>query len=180
MNRFLIPFFVFLILVVFLGVGLTLNPRDVPSPFIGKAAPEFSLPLLHQPEKTFDSKTMRGKVWILNVWASWCVSCRAEHQVLNQLIQMKKINLVGLNYKNEPDEARAWLKQFGNPYLLSVIDFEGKVGIDWGVYAVPETFIIDQQGIVKFKHIGPVTHQLVKEKILPLLSSLENSNKAVQ
>ena len=176
MNRFLWPLLVFMILVVFLGVGLTKDPRKLPSPFIGKKAPEFSLPLLHQPKMVFESKSMLGKVWIFNVWASWCVTCRQEHPVFNQLIKMKKVNLIGLNYKDENSEAHRWLRQFGDPYTLSVTDTEGGVGIDWGVYAVPETFIIDKKGIVRFKHIGAVTGELVIETILPLLEKLEQQS----
>ena len=175
MIRFLIPLFAFIALVVFLAIGLTHNPRDIPSPFIGKAAPEFSLPMLDSPAMKFNSADMKGKVWILNVWASWCVTCRAEHQVWNTLTAMEKINLVGLNYKNEVPEARAWLKQHGNPYLFCVSDLAGQVGIDWGVYAVPETFVIDKQGIVRFKQIGAVTHEVIVEKIMPLVHKLQKA-----
>ena len=176
MIRFLIPLFAFIALVVFLAVGLTHNPRDIPSPFIGKPAPGFSLPMLDHPSVKFNSTEMKGKVWLLNVWASWCVTCRAEHQVWNTLVRMEKINLVGLNYKNEVPEARAWLKQHGNPYLFTVSDLAGQVGIDWGVYAVPETFVIDKQGIVRYKQIGAVTHEVIVEKIMPLVRKLQGTS----
>lgn len=173
--RYLIPLGVFLVMVVFLGIGLTLDPREVPSPFIGKPAPAFKLAQLHDASATFSPDDMKGKVWLLNVWASWCVSCRAEHKVINRLARMKLVDVVGLNYKDEPEDARRWLKQLGNPYLASAMDIEGKVGIDWGVYGVPETFVIDQQGIVRHKHIGPITDQSLDETILPLIHKLKGS-----
>lgn len=176
MNRALLPLLAFIILVVFLAIGLTKDPRKLPSPFIGKSAPDFSLPLLHQEDKTFSPKLMLGKVWILNVWASWCVSCRAEHQVLNNLVSNNKVNLVGLNYKDEVIDARRWLSRYGDPYQLSVSDVEGVVGIDWGVYGVPETFIMDKKGIVRMKHTGPVTNKDIAEKIIPLLKLLEKES----
>ena len=176
MNRALLPLLAFIILVVFLAIGLTKDPRKLPSPFIGKSAPDFSLPLLHQENKIFSPKLMLGKVWILNVWASWCVSCRAEHQVLNNLVSNNKVNLVGLNYKDEVIDARRWLSRYGDPYQLSVSDVEGVVGIDWGVYGVPETFIMDKKGIVRMKHTGPVTNKDIAEKIIPLLKLLEKES----
>jgi len=176
MNRALLPLLAFIVLVVFLGIGLTKDPRKLPSPFIGKAAPAFSLPLLHQLDKTFAPKSMLGKAWILNVWASWCVSCRAEHQVLNELVKYNKVNLIGLNYKDEVIDARRWLNSYGDPYQLSISDLEGMTGIDWGVYGVPETFVMDKKGIVRMKHTGPVTRKDVKEKIIPLLKQLEKES----
>ena len=174
MNRALIPLIGFVVLVIFLAIGLTKDPRKLPSPFIGKAAPTFALPLLHQKDKTFSPEYMQGKVWILNVWASWCVSCRAEHQVLNELVKNNRVNLIGLNYKDEVADARRWLGRYGDPYQLSISDIEGLTGIDWGVYGVPETFVIDKKGIVRLKHTGPVTHKDIKEKVIPLLKQLEN------
>lgn len=176
MNRALLPLAAFVVLVVFLAIGLTKDPRKLPSPFIGKVAPAFSLPLLHQQEKTFAPSFMLGKVWILNVWASWCVSCRAEHQVLNELVKYNKVNLIGLNYKDEVLDARRWLSSYGDPYQLSISDVEGMTGIDWGVYGVPETFVMDKKGIVRLKHTGPVTRKDVKEKIVPLLKQLEKES----
>lgn len=173
MNRALIPLIAFIVLVVFLGIGLTKDPRKLPSPFIGKTAPSFTLPLLHELDKTFSPKSMLGKVWILNVWASWCVSCRAEHHVLNGMIKTNKVNLIGLNYKDEVADARLWLGRYGDPYQLSVSDVEGLTGIEWGVYGVPETFIIDKKGIVRLKHTGPVSNKDVKEEIIPLIKLLE-------
>lgn len=173
MNRALIPLIVFIVLVVFLAIGLTKDPRKLPSPFIGKTAPDFTLPLLHKSGETFSPKSMLGKVWILNVWASWCVSCRAEHQVLNDLIRNNKVNLIGLNYKDEVVDARRWLRSYGDPYQLSVSDIEGMAGIEWGVYGVPETFVMDKKGIVRFKHTGPVSNIDVRGKIIPLIKLLE-------
>ena len=173
MKRTLWPLFAFMILVVFLGIGLTKDPRKLPSPFIGKAAPAFTLPQLHQLNKTFSPKDMLGKVWILNVWASWCVSCRAEHHVLNELIKNNKVNLIGLNYKDVVADARRWLSRYGDPYQLSVSDVEGLAGIEWGVYGVPETFVMDKKGFVRLKHTGPVTNKDITEKIIPLIKLLE-------
>lgn len=175
MNRFLLPLGIFGVLVAFLFVGLSLNPREVPSPFIGKAAPPFELPQLHAPEKRFANQDMKGQVWLLNVWASWCVSCRVEHPVLADLAKSKLVPIVGLNYKDKPDEARAWLKQFGDPYVLSIMDIDGRLGIDYGVYGVPETFVIDKAGVIRYKHIGPVSSDALKGKILPLVKELEKS-----
>ena len=173
MKRSLLPLLAFMILVVFLGIGLTKDPRKLPSPFIGKAAPAFTLPQLHQLNKTFSPKEMLGKVWILNVWASWCVSCRAEHHVLNEMINSHTVNLIGLNYKDEVTDARRWLSRYGNPYQLSVSDLEGLAGIDWGVYGVPETFVMDKKGIVRLKHTGPVTNKDIVDEIIPLIKLLE-------
>jgi len=175
MNKYLIPLAVFAALLVFLFVGLSLNPREIPSPFIGKPAPGFELAELHAPDKRFARKDMDGKVWMLNVWASWCVACREEHPVLVEFAKQKMIPVVGLNYKDKPEDAKAWLKQFGDPYTLSVSDLDGRVGIDYGVYGVPETFLIDKQGVIRLKQIGPVTPQVLEKKILPLVRELEKS-----
>jgi cytochrome c biogenesis protein CcmG, thiol:disulfide interchange protein DsbE len=174
-NKFVIPLAIFVALLAFLFVGLTLNPREVPSPFIGKPAPSFELAELHTPDKRFARKDMAGKVWMLNVWASWCVACREEHPVLVELAKQKTIPVVGLNYKDKPEEAKAWLKQFGDPYTVSVTDLDGRVGIDYGVYGVPETFLIDRQGVIRYKQIGPVTPEALEKKILPLARELEKS-----
>jgi cytochrome c biogenesis protein CcmG/thiol:disulfide interchange protein DsbE len=173
LNRLLVPLAVFGIIVAFLFVGLGLNPREVPSPLIGKPAPGFQLAQLHTPEKPFTQKDMLGQVWLLNVWASWCVSCRDEHPLLVDLAKKKEVTLVGLNYKDKPDEAKAWLKQFGDPYRLSVSDMDGRVGIDYGVYGVPETFVIDKQGVIRYKQIGPITPAALEKKILPLVKELQ-------
>lgn len=174
MNKYAIPLIIFAVLVVLLGVGLRLDPREVPSPFIGKSAPQFSLPQLHNPSQTIGSADLAGQVWLLNVWASWCSSCRAEHEVIKQLARSDvAVPIIGLNYKDEAADAIGWLRRFGDPYLASAHDPEGQVGIDWGVYGVPETFIIDKKGVVRHKHTGPVTEQSLQETIIPLLRELK-------
>jgi cytochrome c biogenesis protein CcmG, thiol:disulfide interchange protein DsbE len=175
MNKFVIPLAVFVALVAFLYVGLRLNPREVPSPFIGKPAPAFELTQLQEPDKRFARRDMDGKVWLLNVWASWCVACREEHPILVEFSKQKILPVVGLNYKDKPEDAKAWLKQFGNPYTLSVVDGDGRVGIDYGVYGVPESFLIDRKGVIRYKQIGPITPEALEKKILPLARELEKS-----
>jgi cytochrome c biogenesis protein CcmG/thiol:disulfide interchange protein DsbE len=172
MKRFLLPFGIFLMLVVFLAVGLTLKPSEVPSPLIGKPAPAFELPRLQDPDRTLSPNDLRGKVWILNVWASWCVSCRDEHPLLVNLAKSGVVPIYGLNYKDRRDDALAWLARFGNPYAASVSDAEGKVGIDYGVYGVPETYVVDDKGMIRHKHIGPITPEVLEAKILPLVKEL--------
>jgi cytochrome c biogenesis protein CcmG/thiol:disulfide interchange protein DsbE len=171
-KRFLIPLAVFVLLVGFLAVGLQLNPREVPSPLVGRAAPAFELPVLSQPDKRFVSADMRGKVWLLNVWASWCVSCRDEHPVLVELAKKGVLPILGLNYKDKGDEAQRWLKQFGDPYQLSVVDADGRIGIDYGVYGVPETYLIDTEGVIRYKQVGPLTQAILEKKVLPLAMAL--------
>jgi cytochrome c biogenesis protein CcmG/thiol:disulfide interchange protein DsbE len=172
-KRVLLPLVVFLLLVGFLAVGLKLNPREVPSPLIGKAAPAFELPILDQPGKRFVPADMRGKVWLLNVWASWCVSCRDEHPVLIDLAKKGVLPILGLNYKDRGEDATRWLKQFGNPYQLSAVDLDGRIGIDYGVYGVPETYLIDAEGVIRFKQIGPLTPAVLEQKVLPLAQALK-------
>ncbi|MBI5938341.1 MAG: DsbE family thiol:disulfide interchange protein [Betaproteobacteria bacterium] len=171
MKRF-IPFIVFVVLAVFFYVGLSLNPREVPSPFIGKPAPAFSQPQLFEPAKSFAPADMKGRVWLLNVWASWCAACRDEHPYLVELSQKQHLPIVGLNYKDQPDAAKAWLAQLGNPYGLSVVDPEGRVGIDYGVYGVPETYLIDRDGVIRHKQTGPITPLIWQQKFEPLLKEL--------
>lgn len=173
MMRFILPFIVFIVLAVFLFKGLSLDPREVPSPLVGKPAPVFSLPQLHAPAKQFSTLDMKGKVWLLNVWASWCVSCVQEHPVLLELSRQNIVPIYGLDYKDKSADALAWLDRGGNPYVLTASDTEGRVGIDYGVYGVPETYVIDKQGVIQYKQIGPVTPQNLREKILPLVAELE-------
>jgi cytochrome c biogenesis protein CcmG/thiol:disulfide interchange protein DsbE len=170
--QFLAPLAVFAVLVGFLAVGLNLNPREVPSPLIDKPAPAFKLPRLDDPAQTISLQDMAGKVWVLNVWASWCVACREEHPLFVEFARRSPVPLYGLNYKDTRDDAQAWLARFGNPYAASLSDSKGLVGIDFGVYGVPETFIIDKQGVIRFKHIGPVTPKVLQERIEPLLKEL--------
>ena len=173
MWRYLAPLGIFIVLVVFLSIGLKLDPREVPSPLINKPAPAFTLPKLHQPQQTVSPADFKGKVWLLNVWASWCVSCRAEHPVLNQMARTSQVPILGLNYKDGRDVAQQWLRQRGDPYTVSAFDEDGRAGIDWGVYGVPETFVIDKRGHIRFKHTGPVDHKVVTDEIMPLVRDLE-------
>jgi cytochrome c biogenesis protein CcmG/thiol:disulfide interchange protein DsbE len=170
--QFLAPLALFAVLLAFLGVGLGLNPREVPSPLIGKPAPAFELARLDDPAVKISHADLQGKVWILNVWASWCAACREEHPLLVEFSKRSTVPLYGLNYKDKRDDGLAWLKRFGNPYTASLHDFEGRVGIDFGVYGVPETFVIDKQGVVRFKQIGPVTPEVLRDRIEPLLKQL--------
>jgi len=172
MRRFLLPLALFLVLVGFLAVGLRLKPRELPSPLIGKAAPEFRLPQLHAADRSLTPADLRGEVWLLNVWASWCVSCRAEHPVLLDLARRKAVTIVGLDYKDERDAGQSWLARNGDPYLLSAFDGDGRAGMDYGVYGVPETFVIDRTGVIRYKHVGPLTDAILNEKILPLVKEL--------
>ena len=175
MTRFAIPVVVFVALLGLLYVGLGLDPREVPSPLIGKPAPHFELPQLHEATKTFSERDMLGKVWVLNVWASWCVSCREEHPVLLDLAASGAVPVYGLNYKDRREDGLAWLKGMGDPYKISIFDFDGRVGIDYGVYGVPETYVIDKSGIIRYKRIGPLTPEIVKEKLLPLVRELDRA-----
>jgi cytochrome c biogenesis protein CcmG/thiol:disulfide interchange protein DsbE len=172
MKRYLLPLGVFIVLVGFLAVGLTLKPREVPSPLIGKPAPAFNLPLLQTPEQTLSAQDLRGKVWLLNVWASWCVACRQEHPLLVEMAKTGAVPIYGLNYKDQRADALQWLERFGNPYRQSLSDTAGLVGIDYGVYGVPETFVIDKAGVIRHKVIGPITAESLRDEILPLVKKL--------
>lgn len=172
MRRFLLPLGIFVVLLGFLGAGLRLNPREVPSPLIGKPAPAFLLPQLHSLDKMVSPQDMKGQVWLLNVWASWCVSCRQEHPVLLELQRRGIVPVYGLDYKDEPEAGLEWLRREGNPYALSIVDRDGRVGIDYGVYGVPETFVIDKAGVVRYKHIGPLTPAVMEQKLAPLVKEL--------
>ena len=165
---------VFVALVVLLAVGLQLNPREVPSPLIGKPAPAFELPLLNAPDKRFSQKDMLGKVWILNVWASWCPPCLVEHPVITRIAQSGMAPVIGLNYKDLPEDALPWLKRNGDPYQLIAYDGDGRIGMDYGVYGVPETYVIDRRGVIRYKHIGPLTADAVQKKVEPLVKELSS------
>jgi len=173
--RWFVPLAVFAILVAFMYVGLSRDPREVPSPLIGKPAPAFDLERLHEPGKRLATTDLKGQVWLLNVWASWCVSCRVEHPLLMQLAKADVVPVIGLDYKDKADDGRAWLTQNGDPYRMSVQDLDGRAGIDWGVYGVPETFVVDKQGVIRYKQIGPVTVEALEKKILPLVRELQKS-----
>ena len=172
--RFIVPLALFLVIAGFLAAGLKLDPREVPSPLIGKPAPAFALARLDDATLSIKRDDMLGKVWMLNVWASWCVTCREEHPHLLALSRSKQLPILGLNYKDKRKDGLDWLAQFGDPYDASVFDADGRVGIDFGVYAVPETFVMDKRGVIRFKHIGAVTPQIIETRIVPLLRELNN------
>ena len=170
--RYLIPLGLFLVLVVFLAIGLGRDPRKVPSPLINKAAPTFRLPQLNDPTKTFSAEDMRGKVWVLNVWASWCISCRDEHPLLLEYAKSGAVPIYGLNWKDKRDDALAWLNELGDPYVVNAADLDGRVAIDYGVYGAPETYLIDQSGVIRHKHVGPITRDVWKDEFMPLVQQL--------
>lgn len=169
---FLIPLVALIALAAVLAVGLNRDPREVPSPLIGKPAPAFSLSRLDDPGRTVSRDDLLGKVWMLNVWASWCVACREEQPTLVAFARKGLIPIYGLNYKDQRDDGLAWLARFGNPYTSSLFDGEGRVGIDFGVYGVPETFIIDKTGTIRLKHIGPLTPEVIATEIEPMIKRL--------
>ena len=170
--KFLVPLAIFLGLATFFAIGLTRDPRTVPSPFIDKPAPAFRLEQLRDPRLAFTPEEMKGKVWMLNVWASWCASCRVEHPLLVELAKNRVVPIVGLNYKDKREDALPWLARYGDPYAMSAWDIDGRVGIDYGVYGAPETFVIDKQGVIRHKQIGPITPEALEKVILPLLKKL--------
>jgi cytochrome c biogenesis protein CcmG/thiol:disulfide interchange protein DsbE len=172
MLKYLIPLAIFLVLVVFLAIGLTRNPQELPSALIDKPAPTFRLPQLKQPDRTFSAEDMRGKVWLLNVWASWCIACRDEHPLLIEYAKSGAVPIYGFNYKDKREDALAWLEEFGDPYVLSAVDLDGRVAIDYGVYGAPETYLIDKSGTIRLKHVGPVTPDVWSQNILPTVQAL--------
>ncbi len=176
MTRFLLPLAAFLALAIALAAGLSHDPRELPSPLVGKPAPTFRLPMLAPATGTIDPAELRGKVWLLNVWASWCTACRSEHAVLTDFAARSTVPVYGLNYKDESGAAREWLRRMGDPYAASLVDADGKVGIDYGVYGVPETFVIDRAGVVRYRQVGPVTPEVMERKIMPLLRQLERGD----
>jgi cytochrome c biogenesis protein CcmG/thiol:disulfide interchange protein DsbE len=172
-RRLFIPLVFFVGLGALLGVGLKLKPREVPSPFIDKPAPAFKLPQLSDAKVDFDPAQMKGQVWLLNVWASWCAPCREEHPLLVDAARAKAVPVVGLNYKDDPRAADEWLRKLGDPYQAIAVDRDGRVSIDYGVYGVPETFVIDRDGVVRLKHIGPLTPEVWQRQVLPLVQRLQ-------
>jgi cytochrome c biogenesis protein CcmG/thiol:disulfide interchange protein DsbE len=173
--RYLVPMGIFLGVLGFLFIGLGLNPREVPSPLVGKPAPAFQLPRLDDPAQTVGRDDLLGKVWMLNVWASWCAPCREEHPLVIDIARRKLVPVYGLNYKDQTQAARGWLANLGDPYTATLVDANGRVGIDFGVYGVPETFIIDRQGVIRYKHTGPLTVEVVRKRIEPLLKELHDA-----
>lgn len=170
--KFLLPLVLFFVMVGFLAKGLFLDPRKVPSPLIGKPAPAFVAPVLGSAGKVFSSADMKGKVWLLNTWASWCAACRDEHPLLVEMLA-HDIPLYGLAYKDTDEASLQMLEELGNPYILSATDADGRIGIDYGVYGVPETYVIDKEGIIRYKQIGPITPDSLRNIILPLLKDLQ-------
>ncbi len=173
MIRYLLPLGLFIGLVILFIYGLQNDPRRIPSPLIDKPAPAFNLPTLHTPETNIQLEDLKGQVSLINVWASWCAACRTEHPLLvNARTKDASLNLYGLNYKDKREDALQWLEQLGNPYIESAYDEAGSIGIDYGVYGVPETFVLDKQGIIRYKHIGPINKQQLETTILPLVKKL--------
>jgi len=173
--KFAVPLILFAALVGFLGVGLWRDPHLVPSPLIDRLAPAFHLARLDEPSREFSPQELRGKVWLLNTWASWCVSCRQEHPLLMALSQAGVVPIYGLNYKDNRADALNWLIEMGNPYVVNVQDTDGRVGIDYGVYGVPETYLIDKTGVIRYKQIGPLTLAALEKTILPIVRDLNRS-----
>lgn len=173
MNRHMIPLAVFVALIALLWVGLGLNPREIPSPFIDKPAPKFAVPTLNNPDEMLTHKEFQNRVTVFNVFASWCVACRSEHHLLIEL-QRRGVNLIGLNYKDKRNDAMVYLNRLGgNPYRIVGHDLEGRAGIEWGVYGTPETFVVDKKGVVRYKHTGPLHRKVIEEELMPLLRKLE-------
>ena len=173
MKKAYIPLGIFAVLVIFLGIGLTRDPHEIPSPLIGKPAPDFSAPVLDNPALQLTKQDMLGKVWLLNTWASWCVACRDEHPLLVEFSKSKPLPIIGLDYKDKDDAGKMWLARFGNPFDVSIADREGRIGIDFGVYGVPESFLIDKTGVIRYKQIGPFTTEVLQNKLLPMIRELQ-------
>lgn len=171
--RFVLPLALFALLAVILWRGLALDPREVPSPLIGQAAPAFALPRLDDATQTMRREDLLGQAWVLNVWASWCTACLQEHALLVEFSRARGVPLIGLNYKDRREDALSWLGRHGNPYRASLFDADGRVGIDFGVYGVPETFVIDRDGIVRLKHVGPLTPEALRTRVVPMLEQLD-------
>ena len=174
MKKFIIPIAMFALLGLLLAYGLKLDPRRIPSPLVDKPLPAFSLPTLDNPKKLLTNADLNGRVVLVNVWASWCVACKQEHPVLMALAREKQVPIIGLNYKDQRADARRMLDAEGNPYEVSIVDADGRVGIDWGVYGVPETFVIDKQGIIRYKQIGPISPEVWEQTLLPLIKKLSS------
>ena len=172
MKKYIVPLVIFVALGLLLAYGLNLDPRRIPSPLIGKPLPAFSLTTVADPARKVSRDDLRGRVYLLSVWASWCAACREEHPLLNELTSRKAVTIIGLNYKDKREDALRWLGALGNPYELSLSDQDGRLGIDLGVYGVPETFVIDKQGVIRYKQIGPMTPEVWEQKLAPLIKEL--------
>jgi len=176
MTRFLIPIVLFGILVVVFSIGLNLDPSFVPSPLIGKPVPSFSLARLNYPDQLVSDADLRGQVSLLNVWATWCVGCRQEHETLNQIAGLGDVPIYGLNWKDDAEQASAWLTQLGDPYVATAFDEDGKVAIDWGVYGAPETFLVDADGIILYRHISPLTMEIWRSEFVPRIEKARGNS----
>jgi cytochrome c biogenesis protein CcmG/thiol:disulfide interchange protein DsbE len=172
MKKYIVPLIIFVSLGLLLAYGLRLDPRRIPSPLIGKPLPAFSLTTVADPARKVSRDDLHGRVYLLSVWASWCVACREEHPLLNELTSRKAVTIIGLNYKDKREDALRWLGTLGNPYELSLSDQDGRLGIDLGVYGVPETFVIDKQGVIRYKQIGPMTPEVWEQTLAPLIKEL--------
>ena len=172
MKKYIVPLVIFVALGLLLAYGLNLDPRRIPSPLIGKPLPAFSLTTVADPARKVSRDDLHGRVYLLSVWASWCAACREEHPLLNELTSPKAVTIIGLNYKDKREDALRWLGALGNPYELSLSDQDGRLGIDLGVYGVPETFVIDKQGVIRYKQIGPMTPEVWEQKLAPLIKEL--------
>lgn len=173
--RYFLPLAIFAGLVAFLYKGLSLDPRALPSVLINKPVPEFSLPQLREPHKTLSAADMRGQVWLLNVWGSWCVSCRYEHPILNELAKEQVVPIIGFSWKDKPSDASAWLAKYGDPYTMSISDIDGRAAINFGVYGAPETFVIDKAGMIRYKHTGPIDADTLRQVLLPMIRDLKKA-----
>lgn len=176
MIKRLLPLLAFAALALLLGVGVMMNSgKDtsaIPSPLVGKPAPDFALPVLDEPGRIITRADLLGEPYLLNVWGSWCPACRDEHPVITELAESGRIRVIGYDYKDEADDARRWLQQFGNPYALVITDVEGRAALDWGIYGAPESFLVDAQGVIRWKFVGPLTPDVVQTQLLPALESL--------
>lgn len=173
MKKAYIPLAIFVVLLGFLAIGLTLKPHEIPSPLIGKPAPAFTAPVLGKPAEMFSNKDMLGQVWLLNTWASWCVACRQEHPLLVEFVKSNPLPIIGLDYKDKEVDGIKWLARYGDPYTRAIVDADGRIGIDFGVYGVPESFLIDKQGFIRYKQIGPFTEEVLRDKLVPLIKELQ-------
>lgn len=174
--RFLLPILLFAIIALFLYKGLDRDPRNLPSPLIGKAAPSFTLPVLGGDGRHWSPETLRGQVWLLNVWGSWCAACRVEHPLLNDLARAGNVTIVGLAWKDKPEASAGWLQRLGDPYSVVISDLDGRAGVDWGVYGAPETFLVDKKGTIRFKHVGAITPELLRTRLMPMVRELQASS----
>ena len=172
MKKYIAPLVLFVFMGLLLAYGLNLDPRKIPSPLIGKPLPAFSLPTVADPARQVSRDELKGRAYLLNVWASWCVACRQEHPLLVELARNKLVTIIGLNYKDKREDALGWLASLGDPYEFSLADTDGRLGIDLGVYGVPETFVIDRDGVIRYKQIGPITPEIWREKLLPLIRQI--------